>query len=104
MIRHMVTWSLIPTDDTVTRTAQLEEIRRQLQDMVGKAPGLLSMQVYIRPLESSNAQLALISDFTDKEALAAYQIWPPHAELARTLIRPIADSRLCMDVEIPDAE
>ena len=100
MIRHIVCWSLRPAEDEDTRQAQLAEIRFRLTAMVGVADGLLHMEVCTEPLPGSNAQLALIADFTDEAALAAYQAWPPHVEVAQTLIRPIAETRLCFDTRL----
>ena len=100
MIRHIVTWSLLPAEDATEREARLETIRSRLTAMVGEAPGLVHMEVYTAPLAGSNAGLSLIADFTDEAALAAYQAWPPHVEVAQTLIRPIAASRLCLDTRL----
>lgn len=100
MIRHIVCWTLRPASDEGERQARLEEIRSRLTAMVGIAPGLLHMEVYTEPLAGSNAGLALVADFTDEAALAAYQAWPPHAEVAATLIRPIAETRICMDTKL----
>ena len=52
----------------------------------------------INELESSNRDVALISDFTDTEALAAYQVHPDHLA-AKEYIGSVAGKRACMDYE-----
>ena len=47
---------------------------------------------------SSNRDVALISEFTDTEALAAYQVHPDHLA-AKEYIGSVAGNRACLDYE-----
>ncbi len=52
----------------------------------------------INELDSSNRDVALISEFTDTEALAAYQVHPDHLA-AKEYIGSVAGNRACLDYE-----
>ena len=98
MVRHIVMWSL---EDNLTpsekRTAA-GKIKALLEPIKGKVPGAVKVEVIINGLESSNRDVALISDFTDTEALAAYQVHPDHLA-AKEYIGSVAGKRACMDYE-----
>ena len=61
-------------------------------------PSAVKVEVIINELDSSNRDVALISEFTDTEALAAYQVHPDHLA-AKEYIGSVAGNRACLDYE-----
>ena len=81
MVRHIVMWSL---EGNLTKQEKKEtagKIKELLEPIKEKVPGAVKVEVIINELDSSNRDVALISEFTDTEALAAYQVHPDHQSL-----------------------
>ncbi len=96
MIRHIILWTL--KDEFNNNKVKLE-MKASLEGLVGIVPGLLTMEVEIRPLESSNADVMLYSEFESEDALKAYAIHPEHVKVADTKVRPFTKTRTCIDFE-----
>ena len=79
-----------------------ERDRREDQGVTGahqrEGSGAVKVEVIINELDSSNRDVALISEFTDTEALAAYQVHPDHLA-AKEYIGSVAGNRACLDYE-----
>ena len=82
-------WSLEGNLTSQEKRAAAEKIKALLEPI---------MEVIINGLDSSNRDVALISDFTDTEALAAYQVHPDHLA-AKEYIGSVAGGRACLDYE-----
>ena len=87
-------WSL----ESEEKKAAAEKIKALLEPTKEKVPGAVKVEVIINELDSSNRDVALISDFTDTEALAAYQVHPDHLA-AKEYIGSVAGNRACLDYE-----
>ena len=74
------------------------KIKELLEPIKEKVPGAVKVEVIINELDSSNRDVALISEFTDTEALAAYQVHPDHLA-AKEYIGSVAGNRACLDYE-----
>lgn len=98
MVRHIVMWSLEGNLTSQEKRAAAEKIKALLEPIKEKVPGAVKVEVIIDGLDSSNRDVALISDFTDTEALAAYQMHPYHLA-AKEYIGSVAGRRACMDYE-----
>ena len=100
MVKHVILWTL----DEKKTDAEKEEIKknmkRELEGLVGKVPGLKEMQINIHPLVSSNADVMLDSLLESEEALKGYATHPAHVAVADTYVRPFTASRTCMDYEV----
>ena len=95
MVRHIVLWSL---EGNLTKQEKKEtagKIKELLEPIKEKVPGAVKVEVIINELDSSNRDVALISEFTDTEALAAYQV---HLA-AKEYIGSVAGNRACLDYE-----
>ena len=75
-------------------------MKAYLEALVGKVPGLISMQIVIDGLESSNADVMLDSTLEDEAALKGYVVHPEHVAVADTYVRPFTAVRTCMDYEV----
>lgn len=98
MVRHIVMWSLEGNLTSQEKRAAAEKIKALLDPIKEKVPGAVRVEVIIDGLDSSNRDVALISDFTDTEALAAYQMHPDHLA-AKEYIGSVAGRRACLDYE-----
>ena len=87
MVKHIILWRL------------KDELKTHLESLVGKVPGLVSMQIVIDGLESSNADVMLDSTLEDAAALKGYAVHPEHVAVADTYVRPFTAVRSCMDYE-----
>ncbi|HCJ07640.1 MAG TPA: stress responsive protein, partial [Lachnospiraceae bacterium] len=75
-------------------------MKAHLEALVGKVPGLISMQIVIDGLEFSNADVMLDSTLEDEAALKGYAVHPEHVAVADTYVRPFTAVRTCMDYEV----
>ena len=92
----MIIWKLLPEFDNAERKA---EIKAALESLVGKIPGLISMNILTEGFESSSGSLMMDSSFESNEALKAYQQNPLHKDIAVNLVRPSVENRLSFDYD-----
>ena len=97
MVKHVILWKLKEEVTGEAKEKVLREMKENLEALVGKVPGLTSLEIVIAPLASSNADVMLDSTLETEEALKGYQSHPDHVEVANTYVRPYTEVRLCMD-------
>ncbi len=100
MIKHVILWKL---DESKTEAEKVEiksAMKRELEGLVGKVPGLISMEINTEPLASSNVDVMLDSTLESAQALKGYATHPDHVHVADTFVRPFTVARSCMDYEI----
>ncbi|WP_140630369.1 Dabb family protein [Methylibium rhizosphaerae] len=92
MIRHVVIWKLKHAGDAPRFKALLDTCKALV-------PGIVEFDVGIRceGLEA-NADVVLVSTFTDKAALDAYQIHPQHKAVSAEL-GPLRETRAVLDYD-----
>lgn len=99
MVNHYVFWNL---QDTLTTEEKKEAglaIREKLETVAKLVPGVVSLEVRINELNSSNRDIALLSSFESVEALNAYQVHPEHVK-AGGYIKTVTCNRTCFDFEV----
>lgn len=97
-IRHVVTWRLAATDDTV-KAEHAAAIRAGLEGLPGVVDDIRSLEVGVNDVPSDgNWDLVLIADFDDADALARYARHPEHQKVA-AFIRSVTDQRSAVDFE-----
>ena len=100
MVKHIILWTL---KDEYSG-AQMEEIKKNvkegLEGLKGQIPGLIDIKVNTDPLDSSNADLMLDSEFDSYESLRGYSENPLHVAVANTKVRPFTQERKCFDYEV----
>jgi len=95
MVRHIVLWRLKPPAD-----ADFASIRKALEAQVGRIPGLLKVEVGRCFNTGKRAtDFALICDFADGDALAAYHRDAAHAQ-TRAIVDPHIAEHWIADYEI----
>ena len=97
MVKHIILWKLKEEHNNVSVK---EGIKRELEELSAKIPGLLEIKVETVGLASSNADVMLYSVFESEDALKGYAVHPAHVRVADTFVRPYTETRLCLDFEI----
>ncbi|MTI31507.1 Dabb family protein [Xanthovirga aplysinae] len=83
MVKHIVFWKLKEEAHGFKKPELALEIKKRLQALNGKIEGLLHLEVGLDFSKTeSSFEVVLYSEFTDKNALDAYQIHPLHKEVA----------------------
>ncbi|MGL5317698.1 MAG: Dabb family protein [Bacteroidales bacterium] len=96
MIKHIVMFQLKELDTPEAKEAKLQEIKKGLEDLVGKVPTLISMVVGINCNPAEKYDLTLISEFESMEALEEYVVHPDHVAIG-AVIRECLRARACVD-------
>lgn len=96
MVKHIILWTLKDMPDEEKETVK-QGIKRELEGLQGKIPGLLDIRVQTERLTSSNADVMLYSAFADEEALKNYAVHPQHVAVADRFVRPYTETRTCFD-------
>lgn len=99
MVKHIILWQLRDELSEEEKNKVAKEIKEGLEELQGKVPGLLKIEVQIEKLESSNADLMLYSELENKEALKGYAVHPAHVAVADGIVRPNTKQRVCIDFE-----
>lgn len=96
MVRHIVMWNFMDgfTDDENIRNAQ--RVKMELEDLPSSIPGIVSFEVIVSTLKSSNRDIVLNSLFEDEEVLANYQIHPDHFRVS-AYVGNVMMNRSCID-------
>ncbi|MBO7682536.1 MAG: Dabb family protein [Clostridia bacterium] len=100
MVKHIILWQLKDEFYAEDKETIKRDIKKGLEGLVGKVPGLLEVHVNIHPLPTSNADLMLDSTLESFEALKAYAVHPDHVAVADGKVRPNVKSRVCIDYEV----
>ena len=72
-------------------------MKENLSALVGKVPGLLTMEFVDEPLASSTHDIALVSTLEKAEDIEVYGSHPAHVAVADTYVRPFVMERACLD-------
>ena len=96
MVKHIVMWKLKDDFSDAEKKGIAETFKNKLEALDSLMDGVLKIKVEIMPLDSSNVDLMLDSEFESVEVLNAYQVHPSHIEVASYLKDKVV-SRNCMD-------
>ena len=96
MVKHIILWKL---KDEYNTPAVKQDMKRELEALVGKVPGLVELELQVEHLASSTADVMLYSVLESEEALKGYAMHPSHVHVANTFVRPFVETRLALDFE-----
>ena len=100
MVHHIVMWNF-KEEVKETDKAQLKnDMAVNLKDLVGKIPGLISVDFIENPVSSSTHEIALVTTFEKVEDIKVYATHPEHVHVADTYVRPYTCGRACLDYEL----
>ena len=96
MVRHIVMWNFkdgFTTDENILNANRVKESLEALIEMID---GIISLEVIISPLSSSNRDIVLNSLFSSEQALANYLTHPEHVRVGK-YVRTVVMNRSCID-------
>ena len=96
-VKHIILWKLRDDISDSDIAGIKSDIKKSLEGLKGKIPGLLEIDVVIDKLPSSNMDIMLDSLFESEEALKDYSTHPEHVAVANEKVRPYTMSRNCID-------
>ena len=86
-------------EDAKKPGAEKSDGREPLKSLVGKVPGLLTVDFVEAPLASSTHDMALVTTLEKAEDVAVYAKHPEHVKVADTYVRPYTTERAALDYE-----
>ncbi|MDF2942421.1 MAG: Stress responsive alpha-beta barrel protein [Herbinix sp.] len=97
MVRHIVAWNYAEglTDEENQKNAGL--MKKELENLKNLIDGIISIEVFANPLETSDSDILLDSVFESEEALKAYTVHPEHVRVGSTYVKPVTTNRKCID-------
>ncbi len=101
MLRHVVMFKFLPEADGYTARENAARTADMLKALQGVVPTLKASEVYLGAeyADKTNYDLILISDFESFEDLQEYIVHPRHKAVGE-FMRPLRESRTCVDFEI----
>ncbi len=99
MVHHIVMWKFKPEIGEEEQQMKKQEMKEHLTALVGKVPGLLSLEFVENPFPSSTHDIALVSTMEKAEDIGVYATHPEHVAVADTYVRPFVMERACLDYE-----
>lgn len=100
MVKHVILWQINTAITEKEKEKIKADMKRELENLVGKVPGLIEMKIHINPLTTANADVMLESLMESEDALKGYSVHPAHVEVADRYVRPFMINRICMDCEV----
>ena len=99
MVHHIVMWKFKPEIAEQHKLELKKAMRENLEALVGKVPGLLTVKFVEEPIPSSTHDIALVTTLEKAEDIAVYGSHPAHVAVADTYVRPYVTDRACLDYE-----
>jgi hypothetical protein len=97
MIKHIVLWKVKEEADGLDRAGLAARIKADLEALAPVIPEIRSIEVGINELPGEQAaDLALVAEFDDLDALDAYQRHPAHQQVV-AFVRRAVTSRQVVD-------
>lgn len=99
MVHHVVMWKFRPEISEEKKPELKAAMAENLKALIGKVPGLLTVEFVENPLSSSTHDIALVTTLEKAEDIAVYGVHPEHVKVADTYVRPYVTERACLDYE-----
>ena len=98
MVHHIVLWNFLESMSQEEKREAGAKMKELLEPIGALVDGAVSIKVVMNELDSSNRDIALISQFETVEALKTYQVHPAHVEAVK-FVRSVTCNRSCLDYE-----
>lgn len=96
MIKHIVAWNLKEEFSEQEKLAHSQKMKSELEALKELISELVSIEVSISPLKSSDRAVVLTCCFNSAEDLEAYIIHPEHKRVG-VFVRSVVADRVCLD-------
>lgn len=100
MVYHIVMWNFKPEVEESQKPALKVTMAEQLKGLVGKVPGLLTVEFVENTIPSSTHEIALVTTLEKAEDIKVYATHPDHVYVADNYVRPYVCERACLDCEL----
>jgi hypothetical protein len=90
-------WNFKTEIEESQKDAIKQAMKVNLKGLVGKVPGLLTVEFVENPISSSTHDIALVTTLEKAEDVAIYAKHPEHVRVADTYVRPYVQDRACLD-------
>ena len=97
MVHHIVMWNFKPEIEEGQKENLKKAMEENLCALVGKVPGLLTVEFVSNPISSSTHDIAHVTTLEKAEDIAVYATHPEHVRVADTYVRPYVSNRACLD-------
>ncbi|GAB3617306.1 Dabb family protein [Okibacterium endophyticum] len=98
-IRHIVIWKLAAAD-AATKAEHTAEIERRFNELVPEITEIQSLRISGNvAYHNVNADVVLIADYENVDALERYQAHPRHHEVA-AFVRSVVSERSSIDITL----
>lgn len=97
MVHHIVMWKFKEEIKEENKAELKKAMAENLGALVGKVPGLLTVEFVENPIPSSTHDIALVTTLDKAEDIAIYAKHPEHVRVADTYVRPYVTERACLD-------
>lgn len=97
MVNHIVAWKFKEEIAEEQKPALKKAMEENLKGLVGKVPGLLTVEFVSNPIPSSTHDIVLVTTLSSPEDIAVYAKHPEHVKVADTFVRPYVKDRICLD-------
>ncbi len=99
MVYHIVMWNFKEEIEECKKTELKADMAVHLKELVGKVPGLLTVDFVENPIPSSTHEIALVTTMEKAEDVKVYATHPDHVYVADHFVRPYVCQRACLDYE-----
>ena len=90
-------WNFKKEVEDARKPELLENMKKNLEALVGVVPGLLSVNYVAHPLATSTHEFALVTTLEKVEDVKSYGAHPALVAVAENDIKPYACDRVCLD-------
>ncbi|MCI7814563.1 MAG: Dabb family protein [Robinsoniella sp.] len=97
MVHHIVMWKFKPEIAEEQKPELKKAMAENLKNLVGKVPGLCTVEFIDQPIPSSTHDVALVTTLEKEEDISIYATHPDHVKVADTYVRPYVTERACLD-------
>ena len=97
MVHHIVMWKFKSEIEETQKPELKKAMAENLAALVGKVPGLLTVEFVENPIPSSTHDIALVTTLEKAEVIAVYAKHPDHVHVADTYVRTYVTERACLD-------
>lgn len=100
MVRHIVLWNFNDNVKDADKENIKEGMKKNLENLKGKVPGLISIKFISNTLVGSSHEFALVTEFENEASKKGYSTHPAHVNVADVFVRPFTADRKCLDYEL----
>ena len=97
MATHFVAWNFKPEVREEDKPALKADMKKNLEGLVGKVPGLVSAVFIDTPVQGSNREMALMTVHEKPEDIPVYAKSPEHNAVADKYVRPYTADRVSVN-------